>query len=160
VCRVRCIVANASCIQKVARAGARAPSGLVRFYSNPYELRGFERVLIPNKLKSFLIRINPLQSIWIENNRTSLQRVHVAGASREPPAAGGGQAQVPQVRPVPDAQVGGGEPSAGGSDSSAPSSSTPSCRPPAWTSITSSTGSATASASPTAPGRGIANVAA
>jgi hypothetical protein len=34
-------------------------------------LRGIEGVLIPSKSKSPPIRINPLQSIWIENNRTS-----------------------------------------------------------------------------------------
>jgi hypothetical protein len=45
--------------------------GLVRFYPNPYGLRGIEGVSIYNKSKSPPIRINPLQSIWIENNRTS-----------------------------------------------------------------------------------------
>jgi hypothetical protein len=45
--------------------------GLVRFYPSPYGLRGIEGVSIPNKSKSPPIRINPLQSIWIENNRTS-----------------------------------------------------------------------------------------
>jgi hypothetical protein len=45
--------------------------GLVRFYPNPYELRGIEGVSIPSKSTFFSIRINPLQSIWIENNRTS-----------------------------------------------------------------------------------------
>jgi hypothetical protein len=45
--------------------------GLVRFYPNPYGLRGIEGVSIPSKSKSPPIRINPLQSIWIENNRTS-----------------------------------------------------------------------------------------
>jgi hypothetical protein len=45
--------------------------GLVRFYPNPYGLRGIERVSISSKSKSLPIRINPLQSIWIENNRTS-----------------------------------------------------------------------------------------
>jgi hypothetical protein len=45
--------------------------GLVRFYPNPYGLRGIEGVLIPSKSKSPPIRINPLQSIWIENNRAS-----------------------------------------------------------------------------------------
>jgi hypothetical protein len=45
--------------------------GLVRFYPNPYGLRGIEGVLIPGKSKSFSIRIDPLQSVWIENNRTS-----------------------------------------------------------------------------------------
>jgi hypothetical protein len=45
--------------------------GLVRFYPNPYGLRGIEGVSIPNKSKSLPICINPLQSIWIENNRTS-----------------------------------------------------------------------------------------
>jgi hypothetical protein len=44
---------------------------LVRFYHNPYGSRGIERVSIPSKSKSPPIRINPLQSIWIENNRTS-----------------------------------------------------------------------------------------
>jgi hypothetical protein len=34
-------------------------------------LRGIEGVSIPNKSKFPPIRINPLQSIWIENNRTS-----------------------------------------------------------------------------------------
>jgi hypothetical protein len=34
-------------------------------------LRGIEGVLIPNKSKSLSICINPFQSIWIENNRTS-----------------------------------------------------------------------------------------
>jgi hypothetical protein len=47
------------------------PLGLVRFYPNPYGLRGIEGVSIYNKSKSPPIRINPLQSIWIENNRTS-----------------------------------------------------------------------------------------
>jgi hypothetical protein len=47
------------------------PWGLVRFYPNPYGLRGIEGVSIPDKSKSPPIRINPLQSIWIENNRTS-----------------------------------------------------------------------------------------
>jgi hypothetical protein len=41
---------------------------------NPYGLRGIERVSIPIKSKSLPIRINPLQSIWIENNRTSPDR--------------------------------------------------------------------------------------
>jgi hypothetical protein len=50
-----------------------AQAGLVRFYPNPYGLRGIEGVLIPSKSKSPPIRINPLQSIWIENNRTSPQ---------------------------------------------------------------------------------------
>jgi hypothetical protein len=45
--------------------------GLVRLFPNPYELRGIDGVLIPSKLKSLSIRINPLQSIWIENNRTN-----------------------------------------------------------------------------------------
>jgi hypothetical protein len=45
--------------------------GLVRFHLNSYRLRGIERVSILNKSKSLSIRINPLQSIWIENNRTS-----------------------------------------------------------------------------------------
>jgi hypothetical protein len=40
-------------------------------YPNPYGLRGIERVSIPSKSKSLPIRINPLQSIWIENNRIS-----------------------------------------------------------------------------------------
>jgi hypothetical protein len=44
--------------------------GLVRFYPNPYRLRGIEGVSIPSNSKSPSIRINPLQSIWIENNRT------------------------------------------------------------------------------------------
>jgi hypothetical protein len=34
-------------------------------------LRGIEGVSIPSKPKSLPIRINPLRSIWIENNRTS-----------------------------------------------------------------------------------------
>jgi hypothetical protein len=34
-------------------------------------IEGIEGVLIPGKSKSPLIHINPLQSIWIENNRTS-----------------------------------------------------------------------------------------
>jgi hypothetical protein len=34
-------------------------------------LRRIEGVSIPSKSKSSPIRINPLQSIWIENNRTS-----------------------------------------------------------------------------------------
>jgi hypothetical protein len=44
---------------------------LIRFYPNPYGLRGIEGVSIPNKSKSPPIHINPLPSIWIENNRTS-----------------------------------------------------------------------------------------
>jgi hypothetical protein len=44
---------------------------LVRFYPNPYGFRRIEGVSIPNKSKSLPIYINPLQSIWIENNRTS-----------------------------------------------------------------------------------------
>jgi hypothetical protein len=44
------------------------PLRLVRFYPNPYGLRG---ISIPSKSKSPPIRINPLQFIWIENNRTS-----------------------------------------------------------------------------------------
>jgi hypothetical protein len=44
---------------------------LVRFYLNPYGLRGIEGVSIPSKSKYIPIRINLLQSIWIENNRTS-----------------------------------------------------------------------------------------
>jgi hypothetical protein len=44
--------------------------GLVRFYPNPYGLRGIDGVSIPSKSKSPPIHINPLQSIWIENNRT------------------------------------------------------------------------------------------
>jgi hypothetical protein len=44
---------------------------LVRFYPNPYGLREIEGVPIPSKSKSLSIRINLLQSIWIENNRTS-----------------------------------------------------------------------------------------
>jgi hypothetical protein len=47
------------------------PLGLVRLYPNPYGLRGIEGVSIPSKSKFLEIRINPLQSIWIENNRTS-----------------------------------------------------------------------------------------
>jgi hypothetical protein len=39
---------------------------LVGFYPNPYRLRGIEGVLISSNSKSSLIRINPLQSIWIE----------------------------------------------------------------------------------------------
>jgi hypothetical protein len=34
-------------------------------------LRGIKGVSIPSKSKSLPICINPLQSIWIENNRTS-----------------------------------------------------------------------------------------
>jgi hypothetical protein len=45
--------------------------GLVRFYPNPYGLGGIEEVSIPSKSKSPSIRINPLRSIWIKNNRTS-----------------------------------------------------------------------------------------
>jgi hypothetical protein len=45
--------------------------GPVRFYPNPYGLREIEGFLIPSKSKSLSIGINPLQSIWIENNRTS-----------------------------------------------------------------------------------------
>jgi hypothetical protein len=48
-----------------------ASLGLVRFYPNPYGLMGIEGVSIPSKPKSLPIRINPLRSIWIENNRTS-----------------------------------------------------------------------------------------
>jgi hypothetical protein len=48
---------------------------LVRFYLNPYELRGIEGVSILNKSKFISIRINPLQSIWIENNRTSPKKL-------------------------------------------------------------------------------------
>jgi hypothetical protein len=48
----------------------QAPLKLVRFYPNPYRLRGIEEVSIPIKSKSPPIRINPLQSIWIENNQT------------------------------------------------------------------------------------------
>jgi hypothetical protein len=48
--------------------GMQTHVGLVRFYPNPYGLRGIERVLIPSKSKSLSIHINPLQSIWIENN--------------------------------------------------------------------------------------------
>jgi hypothetical protein len=44
-------------------ASSLAQYGLVRFYPNPYELRGIEGVLIPSKSKSPSIRINPLQSI-------------------------------------------------------------------------------------------------
>jgi hypothetical protein len=33
-------------------------------------IRGIEGVSIPSKSKSLSIRINPLQSIWIENNET------------------------------------------------------------------------------------------
>jgi hypothetical protein len=63
-----------------SRQGAPAPYhlrtnwstlGLVRFYPNPYGLRGIEGVSILSKSKFLSIRINPLQSIWIENNRTS-----------------------------------------------------------------------------------------
>jgi hypothetical protein len=49
--------------------------GLVQFYPNPYELRRIVGVSIPSKSKSLSIRINPLQSIWIENNRTSPEEV-------------------------------------------------------------------------------------
>jgi hypothetical protein len=56
------------------------PLGLVRFYPNPYGLRGIEGVLIPIKSKSLSICINPLQSIWIENNRISPYADDVAGA--------------------------------------------------------------------------------
>jgi hypothetical protein len=45
--------------------------GFVWFYPNSYGLRGIEGVSIPSKSKSLSICINPLQSIWIENNRTS-----------------------------------------------------------------------------------------
>jgi hypothetical protein len=48
--------------------------GLIRFYPNPYGLRGIEGVSIPSKSKSLTIHINPLQPVWIENNRTSPQR--------------------------------------------------------------------------------------
>jgi hypothetical protein len=41
------------------------------FSPNPYGLRGIEGVSILSKSKSPPIRINPLRSIWIENNRTS-----------------------------------------------------------------------------------------
>jgi hypothetical protein len=47
------------------------PLGLVWFYLNPYGLMGIEEVSIPSKSKSLSIRINPFQSIWIGNNRTS-----------------------------------------------------------------------------------------
>jgi hypothetical protein len=40
-------------------------------------LRGIEGVSIPSKSKSPPIRINPLQSIWIENNRTSPKGVNM-----------------------------------------------------------------------------------
>jgi hypothetical protein len=50
---------------------ARSLLGLVRFYPNPYGLREIEGVSISSKSKFPPIRINPLQSIWIENNRTS-----------------------------------------------------------------------------------------
>jgi hypothetical protein len=46
-------------------------SSHVRFYPNPYGLRGIEGDSIPSKSKSPSICINPFQSIWIENNRTS-----------------------------------------------------------------------------------------
>jgi hypothetical protein len=51
------------------------PNKLLRVCSvllNPYTLRGIERVSIPSKLKNLSICINHVQSIWIENNRTSL----------------------------------------------------------------------------------------
>jgi hypothetical protein len=35
-------------------------------------LRGIKGVSIPSKSKSLPICINPLQSTWIENNRTTL----------------------------------------------------------------------------------------
>lgn len=47
-------------------------SGHIRFYLNPYELRG---ISIPSKSKFLPICINPLQSIWIENKRTNPQKV-------------------------------------------------------------------------------------
>jgi hypothetical protein len=40
--------------------------GFVRFYPNSYRLREIERVSIPSKSKSLTIRINPLQSIYID----------------------------------------------------------------------------------------------
>jgi hypothetical protein len=49
-------------------------SEFVRFYRNPYGLRGIEGVLISSKSKYLIIRINLLQSIWIENNRTCSYR--------------------------------------------------------------------------------------
>jgi hypothetical protein len=49
----------------------RSIPGLVRFYPNLYGLRRIEEVSIPSKSKYLSIRINSLQSIWIENNRTS-----------------------------------------------------------------------------------------
>jgi hypothetical protein len=64
---------------------------------NPYGLKGIEGVSIPSKLKFLLIRINPLQSVWIENNRTSPEatdlhdRVAVEAEAQEehlPEAAG------------------------------------------------------------------------
>jgi hypothetical protein len=42
-------------------------------------LRWIEGVSIPSKSKSLSIRINPLQSIWIENNRTSPKRTEARG---------------------------------------------------------------------------------
>jgi hypothetical protein len=44
-------------------------------------LRGIEGVSIPIKSKSLAIPINPLQSIWIENNRTSPQMELITLAS-------------------------------------------------------------------------------
>jgi hypothetical protein len=46
-------------------------SGLVRFALNPCGLDGIEWVKIPNKLKSFRIFSNHIQSTWDRNNRTS-----------------------------------------------------------------------------------------
>jgi hypothetical protein len=64
--------------RSVARRGLVSTQGLVRLYPNPYGLRGIEGVSILSKSKFPSIRINPLQSIWIENNRTSPK--WVAGA--------------------------------------------------------------------------------
>jgi hypothetical protein len=71
-------------------------AGLVRFYPNPYGLRGIEGVSIPSKSKSPPIRINPLQSIWIENNRTS---PHAALQPRRWPTAEQALASAPHARP-------------------------------------------------------------
>jgi hypothetical protein len=69
--------------------------GHVRFYPNPYGLRGIEGVSIPSKSKSLPIRINPLESIWIENNRTNLDGTMAAPTKEVPSSAASGAKMMP-----------------------------------------------------------------
>jgi hypothetical protein len=46
---------------------------------------GIEGVLIPSKSKFPSIRVNPLQSIWIKNNRTKPEELELPGEKYQQP---------------------------------------------------------------------------